>query len=241
MSLLDRIHSQVRQQANRKAKGHRHKDPALVRFAMNSFLLGGRQHYEILHANLGKGAFPATRTIEKKLNEYDILVPEGEIYLKSLLDVLQKRNLPKVVCISEDATAVVQKREYNKSTNSIIGSSGQLQENGFPDSSKFIVKTVGDITSHFDLFEIATVVMVVMAKPLGENSPAIPICSFGSNNKFNAGDVQRRVDTLENALSAAGVEVLSYSADGDSRELKAMRQRISLGIRHPKLFKGMTV
>jgi hypothetical protein len=71
--------------------------------------------------------------------------------------------------------------------------------------------------------------MVIMTQPMSLYSPPIRLCCFGSNNKFTALDVQRRALTIEALLKKEGVEVITYPADGDTRELKVMRSMIRLG------------
>lgn len=237
-NLLGRMITLAFQQEKKKSKGHRYNDPVFVRFAMNARLLAGPLFYEILYANFGKGVFPSPTTIKRRIADFVVPVQEGEINSTALLEVLNLHNLPKVVCISEDATAIVMRREYNKRTNSIMGSSGVLQPNGLPDHSDFVVRRVEDIVGHFDRFEPASVAIVVVAKPIGGDFPGIRICAFASNNKFTASDVKNREATIVNELKRVGIEVLAYSADGDARELKAMRQEIQLGIRLPKKTKG---
>ncbi len=227
------------EQAKKKKNGHRFKDGVLLRFAMNVRLFSGRRSYEILHSNLGKGVFPAPSTIEKKLADYHIRVKEGEINLKVLVEFFsQNIDLPKVVCVSEDATAINKRREYDRKTNSIIGSSGLLNADGFPEPADFVVKNVDDMTNHFNRFEPATVAFVVVANPVSGDFPGIRIAAFGSNNKFSATDVKKRANAIERELKKEGIEMLVYSADGDSREMKTMRQKISLGTRLPKEKKG---
>ena len=233
--LLERIVTQARLQAAKDPRGHRYNDPFLLRFSMNSFLLGGRLFYEILQANLGKGVFPSVRCIETKLAEFDVSVPKGQINVKMLKEILTLHKLPMIVALSEDATAVTGRREYCKKTNSTIGSSGPLTVSCLPDSSAFVVNNAESIVSHMKNYERASVAMVVMAQPIAEKIPAIRLCAFGSNNKFTSDDVKNRLATIETALNQEGIEGLTYASDGDSRELKMMRQRIGLGIKVPKM------
>lgn len=205
---------------------------------MNARLLAGPLFYEILHADLRKGVLPSPTTIKRRLDDFAVTIQEGEINTAALLEVLALHNLPKVVCISEDATAIIMRREYNKKTNSIMGSSGVLQPNGLPEHSDFVVRKVEDIVNHFERFEPASVAIVVVAKPIGGNFPGVRICAFASNNKFSASDVKNRESAIVNKLKRVGVQVLAYSADGDARELKTMRQDINLGIRLTKNSKG---
>ncbi len=200
---------------------------------MNSWILGGRQFYEILHANLD-GAFPCPRTIETKLAEFDASVKEGVINAKLLKQYLCENGLPLIVSLAEDATAIVARREYSSSSNSVLGFSLPLQLNGLPDSDMAIVKDSQDIINMFEQYPRASTVIVVMAQPLQRNFPPLRICAFGSDNKFTAEDVTRRLNTIENELLKHGIKVLTYSADGDSRELKMMRQKIRLGVPLPR-------
>lgn len=47
-------------------------------------------------------------------------------------------------------------------------------------------------------------------------------------------DVHNRARTIEKELNAAGIQMITYSADGDSRELKMMREHIRFGLEAPK-------
>ena len=73
-----------------------------------------------------------------------------------------------------------------------------------------------------------------MAQPLVKSAPAIRIASWCSSNRFTSLDVHNRARTIEKELNAAGIQMITYSADGDSRELKMMREHIRLGLEAPK-------
>jgi hypothetical protein len=72
-----------------------------------------------------------------------------------------------------------------------------------------------------------------MAQPLAD-LPAVRICTFSSDNRFTTEDVKARKETIAAALEAKGITMLSYSADGDARELKMERLDLGLGIKPPK-------
>lgn len=78
-----------------------------------------------------------------------------------------------------------------------------------------------------------------MAQPLAGGAP-LRICSFGSDNEFTADDVRRRKQTIEEELGKVGIIMISYAADGDTRELKTTRQSIRLGIPTKKKAKKRT-
>nr|CAH0104464.1 unnamed protein product [Daphnia galeata] len=76
----------------------------------------------------------------------------------------------------------------------------------------------------------ATMLIVVVAQPMGDGIPPIRICLFGSDNTFKTTDVKHRLETIVSLLKTEGIIVLTYSADGDSRELKAMREMLQMGV-----------
>ncbi len=71
--------------------------------------------------------------------------------------------------------------------------------------------------------------MVVMAQPIADGFPAIRIASFGSDNRFTFEYVKKQISSITKYLKNHEIEVLTYSADGDSRELKMMRHLVQLG------------
>jgi DNA polymerase III delta prime subunit len=81
----------------------------------------------------------------------------------------------------------------------------------------------------------ATVVITVMAQTMDERILAIWIASFCSNNRFTADDVKHRANFIEAELNKLGIQMLTYSAEGDSREMKMMRQVLRLGSLPPRL------
>lgn len=61
-----------------------------------------------------------------------------------------------------------------------------------------------------------------MAQPLAD-MPALCICSFASDNRFTLENVKARKETIAAALEEEGIIMLSYSANGNARELKMKR------------------
>lgn len=81
--LLKRILEQSFSQSKKKAKGYRYLDEALNNFCLNTYILGGRRMYEILHANF-KGVFPSPRTMGNKLAQLQTLSQKVSSYFKIL-------------------------------------------------------------------------------------------------------------------------------------------------------------
>nr|CAH0107495.1 unnamed protein product [Daphnia galeata] len=137
------------------------------------------------------------------------------------------------VCICEDATEIVGRREYDSGTNSVMGFSLPMEPNGLRNAHLAKVKTAEDIVNLFETLPWASVAVVVLAQPLAE-IPALRICSFASDNRFTMEDVKARKETIAEALEAEGIIMLSYSADCDARELKMERHDLELGKKPPK-------
>lgn len=244
--ILGRLFKQYQNQQASNRHGVRHKDEAINQFSMTLFLLGGQRCAEILSANL-KGIIPSASTLRRRIKLYNNNIHEGNfltiisgrlILTKIFLGIATLRNLkefivcndlPPIVVLSEDATAIIRNREYHTGTNCIVGTSFPLDERGLPNSQNHQANFLHDIIFQFENYDKATVVFVVMAQLLAEGMPAFRICVFGSNNKFTSSDVEKRSMHLEEALRETGIESLIWSADGDSRELKFMRQRLNLG------------
>lgn len=226
--IVSRIARQIQSQGKKKSKGYRHTDDVLEMYAMISFIIGGRRHYEILYENF-KPAFPSPSSLHKRLDKYYTVLHEGQRNLEQLKTHLLVNNLPLVVSIAEDATSVVGKREYSKLLNAIVGCSLPLQANGLPDCKMSEAKNASQINTIFKKFKRATSIMVIMTQPLAPKATPVRICSFGTDNRFTSDDVKNRLKTIRSELETIGIQVLTYSADGDSREMKVMRQSLQLG------------
>ena len=172
---------QAKTEAKKNSRGRRYRDSVLEHFSLSAWVLGGRRFYEILHANI-PCTFPSPRRIEEKLANLEVDLAEGELNVVYLKNFLVLNNLPLLVSIAEDATAVIQKREYHSKTNSIVGLGLPLASNGLPDRLVATANSADDIYQAMEKYDRASVIFVVMAQPLADGYPAIRICSFGSNN-----------------------------------------------------------
>jgi hypothetical protein len=182
------------------------------------FLSGGLKLYEMLYANL---PVPHARTITRFIEKYDSAM-EGELQLEQLNQFLHENHYPKKIWISEDGTKIVDKILYNDRHNNMVGIVLPFDENGMPILNQYKVNTALDIKL-FMTKEKASILYIVMAKPICKNSKAFCLCYFGTTNKFRTDHVLKRWLFMEEKLKDYGIEVCGYSADGDSRLLKAMR------------------
>lgn len=119
---------------------------------------------------------------------------------------------------------------YDTKTNSLKGFDFPLQPDGYPEPNASIVKTAVDIFAAFQTRKKASVVSVCMAQPLCDGSSPLRLFSIANANRYKSEDLASRMETLCEELAANGIETLVYSADGDSREMKFMRQMLHLGL-----------
>lgn len=68
-----------------------------------------------------------------------------------------------------------------------------------------------------------------MAQPIQQGAASFCISVFGTDNRFTANDVRKRVALIKKKLNDSGIKVLGLSSDGDTRLLKFMRLQIHLG------------
>ena len=76
--------------------------------------------------------------------------------------------------------------------------------------------------------ELAKYAYAYVAQPVCLNVPAFCFACMGSNNRFTADDVLQRWKYIYSQCLARGITVVSFGADGDTRELKAMKAACQL-------------
>lgn len=168
-------------------------------------------------AKLFKCIFSLVRRIES--NEKRVI--EGELRCRELAVYLDQLKTEKVVWISEDATAIIVKVNYDPVTNQIIGLVLPLGNNGCPITLAFEANTASEIQEHMKK-QKSSIVYLVMAQPLDEKLPPFILQLFGSANSFTAQDVLNRWQYTQSELAKHGIRIAGISSDGDPRLLSAM-------------------
>lgn len=136
---------------------------------------------------------------------------------------LNSFNAEKLVSIGEDATRVIARVEYDCESNKLIGFVLPCDENGLPIREAFTATTFESIEDAFRTGAIAKYAFAYMVQPLSQNVPAFCLCCLGSDNKFDTTLVLNRWKYIFNECNKRGITVISFGADGDTRELKAMQ------------------
>lgn len=129
---------------------------------------------------------------------------EGQIRAEELRDYLVKFNLPKAVWLSEDASGIVPKIEYDSLTSQLIGLVLPVDNiSGIPISRTYMARSAEEIERHVNHTSIkkATLVYIVVAQPLKENVPPFVLSIYGTDNKFTSQQVLNRWKYVEAELA----------------------------------------
>lgn len=195
-------------------------------------ILAGPFLYEILQKNL-ELALPSIDTTNRIMRNMKSAMVDGRLQTNELLQYLTERNLPLVVALSEDATCIEGKIQYNAKTNQVSGFVLPLNKNnGMPVPLSFPAQNVAEIVEHFSRKnEVAKFVNVVMAQPVSVDCPAFPLLLFASDGKYTAEDVTRRWAHITNELSKVNIKTLTIASDSEPKFNSAMRKLSLLGMK----------
>lgn len=121
-------------------------------------------------------------------------VIEGKLRVKELFNYLEQLKIPKKVWICEDATGIIAKVEYDPSSNQLVGIVLPLNVGtGMPVSFSYLARTAEEIQKHAKE-SLSTLVYMVLALPLMPNIPPFVLQVYGTNNRFTADNVRKRLD-----------------------------------------------
>lgn len=179
-------------------------------------MLGGRSAYQTLHRNLPL-ALPSISTTDLYIRQMNDVLIESQLRSQGLLTHLKLRKLPLIVSLSEDATRIVGRPQYDSKTNQILGFVAPIDENGMPIPFSFSANNADEIIKHFSGAETAHYVNVVMAQPLCENASPYCLLLYATNSKFTAGDVIKRWNFIKNEFKQLGITSLTFCSDSDPR------------------------
>lgn len=189
------------------------------------YLLGGRKDYEELVVNLG---LPSVCTVLRYIRKSCDKVAEGKLRVNELLKFLETRNLPKMVFISEDGTKITTRTRYDIERDQIVGLCPKMNGNGMPEIDSFNATSPDVIQQHLKNNERSSIVYVILATPIAQKTLSFNLLSFGTNNKFSIEEVLLRWAIMERELMKAGITIVGYGADGDTRLIGSMKIRMGL-------------
>lgn len=230
--------------ANRNSqlpKGGYRYNISVRRFATNLRMIAGPLAYETLQRNL-ECALPSLPSTNRYVQKSNCHVTEGILRANELVKYLEERDLPLVVSLSEDATKIINRPQYDSRSNQIVGMVLPCNaEHGMPIPFSYRARDVQEMIRNLsDKNPMASFVNVIMAQPIGTERVA-PFCLliFGSDNKYTGLDVQKRWKYIINELRKVGIKVIAVASDSDPKYNSSMRKLSQLGNKS-NLFESLT-
>lgn len=227
---LNRLVSTANQNATRQKNGYRY-DVDIRRIASYLRMITGRLGYESIQKNL-ESALPSLPSTNRYIQKSPCCVTEGILRSHELLLYLNERNAPLIVTISEDATRIVGRPQYDSKTNQIVGFVLPVNEkNGMPVPFEYNARNATEMISYFlNDTAIASNINVIMAQPIGPDYIA-PFCLllFGTDSKYTCLDVQKRWTFIISELKKLNIWVLAVASDSEPRYNSAQRALSKLG------------
>lgn len=227
-NLLCEMLSAAKINSTRPKQGYRYKDK-LKHLTVYNRILSGPMGYKSLQLNL-KGCFPSLSTTNRYIHRSDHHIVEGILRCQELLNYLVERKLPLIVSLSEDATKIENRIQYDSRTVQVVGFILPIDEsNGMPIPFSYKGRTASEILKHFSNNRpIASYVNTVIAQPLGD-APSFCLLLFGSDSKYTSVDVSKRWTYIAEELAKIGITVFSIASDSDTKFNAAMRKNTFLG------------
>lgn len=227
---LQKLLSAADQNEKREKGGYRYSAD-IKHFAAYLRMLVGPIAYETLQKNLSH-SLPSLPSTNRYVRSSGCNITEGILRNEELSLYLAERSLARYVCISEDATRITGRVQYDSKSNQIVGFVLPLNnQNGMPIPFAFPARDAEEILRHFSSNNTeSSFLNVIMAQPMG-NAPAFCLMVYGSDNKYTSLDVANRWKFINEELAKVNIKVLSFSSDSDPKYNKAMRVLSGLGFK----------
>lgn len=197
-------------------------------------MLSGRLAYETFKANT-QHTVPCLRSVDRYIKQVESNATEGVLRSDELLQYLNHLKLPKIVALSEDATRVINRIQYDSRTNQLVGFVLPLGENSMPIADFNRARSAAEMERCFYNCETgkekkrASFVNVVMAQPLVPGIPAFCLLLFGTDAMYSSNDIAKRWQFIKNELKKKDIEVVTFASDSDPKFNSFMKYHINLG------------
>ena len=209
----------------RNPNNHRHSD-VMKKFSAALFIYAGPLTYEFIEHNLSK-SMPSLCTVQRHIRAEYKTIHEGVFRFDELSDHISQFQASKSIAISEDTTRIIS-RDYDVETDRCVGFVLPVSACGLPLVDSFLAASFTAIENMFKTATLAKYAYVYMAQPLDLRTPPFCLACIGSDNKFTAEQVLLRWKYIYNECKKRDIMVTTFSGDGDSRIMKAMKVSVSL-------------
>lgn len=206
-------------------------DPEIASAAAALRVLTGPSVYNMIQSRMNL-ALPSLSSTNRRITDGKYKMIEGHLEANRLSQYLDQHKLPRIVSLSEDATRIVARIQYDPYVNEVVGFVLPLDnKTGLPIAHTFPADTAEQIWNHFNASnEPSHHANVIMAQPLSKIAPFC-LLLFGTNGKYTAEDIANRWKNIQLELNKANIEVLTISTDSDQKQNSAMRKCSQLGVR----------
>lgn len=145
--ILQRLLETANQNRIRHKSGYRFY-PDVKQWAVALRNIAGPTAYTLLQKNL-ELALPSLSTVNYLMHNKGPAMFEGVPRFEELRIYLLERNMPLTVCLSEDATNIENRVQYDSKKNILVGFVPPLDNNGMPIPLIFKARHAEEIVQHF--------------------------------------------------------------------------------------------
>ena len=207
-SFFNQIVVNAEQNATKHPQGRRHSE-GVKKFATSLFLYAGSMAYNLIHKNMPT-ALPSLRTVQEAIHSQYHRISEGQFQFDELATFLNKYKAPSVIAISEDATRLLSRVEFDIESNRLVGFVLPCDSNGLPIVDSFLALSFECIEQHFKQQQVAKLAYVFMAQCVCKNVPPFCLGCIGTDNCFTATEVLKRWKYIYSECQKRNITVVSF-------------------------------
>ena len=187
----------------------RRHDVLIKKFATSLLLYGGPMAYNLIQKNL-ESALPSLCTVQRIIQSQSGYLSEGQFQFDELVRHLTKYNAPFVVAISEDATRIVARVEYDKNTDRMVGFVLPCNEDGLPLCDSYLATSFETIECCFRSNQVSKFAYIYVAQCILPTIPSFCLACIGSNITFTAKDVLKRWKHIYEECKQRNITIVSF-------------------------------
>lgn len=211
---------------NRRGYSGNRFDDNTKRLFTYLYIKGGPACYESIYLN---SVLPVAKSCKREITDSKIL-EVGKFYIEEYVEFLKAHEADcGEVIISEDATRLSDRVEYDPTSNQLFGLQPDHDETtGLPKINFFQVSTPSKLVDFLKKFKSSPYLQVVTAKLMKIGTPCRIISVFPTDNKYTTKMVIARWNLMKKKFNDHGFNI-RMSSDADPRLLGAMKQLSKFG------------
>lgn len=222
--LNDYLHSAA--STNKRGNKSNRFDERFKSFCSYLYMKGGASCYESIYLN---SVLPVEKSCKRVILETHKM-EIGKVYIDEFVEFMRLHDINcDEVIISEDATRISNRVEYDSDSNQLFGLQPELDMiTGLTKQNFFKISTPSNFLSMLTEYRSAPYLQVVTAKPMTIGSPARIIAVFPTDNRYTTQIVISRWNEFKKLFKKHDINI-RMSSDADPRLLGAMKKMSSFG------------